>query len=143
MSRFMVEHLLDQIPDLEDRYRRAKARGDWREGADCLREAARVKRMLAEYHKGNKREALKLLEKAESWLAKAKTLEEKQAFPEPPEREAAGAEGEGDGKKESDWLLKERPDISFADIAGLDDAKEQIRIRMVYPFLNPDLAEKY
>jgi transitional endoplasmic reticulum ATPase len=142
MSRFMVEHLREQIPALEERFRKAKSRSDWEDGADCLREAARVARMLVDYHKGNPKEAKEYLSKAERWHAKAEELTERKAFPDPPKREAAGGPDEEDDKA-SDWLLRERPDLSFDDIAGLDDAKEQIRIRMVYPFLQPDLAEKY
>ncbi len=37
----------------------------------------------------------------------------------------------------------ERPSISFDDIAGLEDVKEQIRIKMIYPFLHPEKAKKY
>lgn len=41
------------------------------------------------------------------------------------------------------WVVRERPRVRFDDIAGLEDVKEQIRLRMVYPFLHPELAERY
>ncbi|MFA9565690.1 MAG: aminotransferase class III-fold pyridoxal phosphate-dependent enzyme, partial [Acidimicrobiales bacterium] len=31
----------------------------------------------------------------------------------------------------------------FDDIAGLDDVKEDIRLKMIYPFAHPELARKY
>ncbi|MHC4778891.1 MAG: AAA family ATPase [Planctomycetota bacterium] len=160
MSRDMLQHWMDQIPDLEDRYKRAKARGDWSEGASCLREAAKVQESLCLYYferarkseerdntsdaEWARKEGSRRLTKAEAWAAKANRISELGGFPAPAKREAVegGADDEVE-KKESDWLLKEKPEITFDDIAGLEDAKEQIRVRMVYPFLNPDLAEKY
>ena len=49
----------------------------------------------------------------------------------------------GEEDKSAGWLVQERPDIRFDDVAGLEDVKEQIRIKLLYPFTHPDLAEKY
>ena len=49
----------------------------------------------------------------------------------------------GDDEKSSGWLVGERPNISFEDVAGLDEVKEQIRIKLLYPFTHPELAEQY
>lgn len=43
----------------------------------------------------------------------------------------------------SPWLVAERPRVTFADVAGLERVKEQIRLRMVYPFTHPEQAEHY
>lgn len=43
----------------------------------------------------------------------------------------------------SAWRVRRRPETRFDDIAGLDEVKEQIRLRMVYPFLHPELAERF
>jgi transitional endoplasmic reticulum ATPase len=43
----------------------------------------------------------------------------------------------------NDWVVKERPTVRFADIAGLEDVKEEIRLKMVYPFEHAELAEKF
>ncbi|MFQ5490287.1 MAG: ATP-binding protein [Phycisphaerae bacterium] len=48
-----------------------------------------------------------------------------------------------DGADASEWIVKDRPDIGFDDIAGLDDVKEDIRLKMIYPFNHPDLAKRY
>lgn len=48
-----------------------------------------------------------------------------------------------DGADASDWVVREKPDISFDDIAGLDDVKHEIRMMMLYPFLHPDLAQEF
>ena len=49
---------------------------------------------------------------------------------------------EGDDN-EKDFAITERPTTRFTDIAGLDDVKEEIRLKMVYPFQHADLAEKF
>ena len=47
------------------------------------------------------------------------------------------------GTSASDWIVKDKPTIGFDDIAGLDDVKEEIRLKMIYPFAHPELAKKY
>jgi len=42
-----------------------------------------------------------------------------------------------------EWTLSEKPKLRFADIAGLEDVKEQIRLKMILPFTFPDKAKKY
>jgi transitional endoplasmic reticulum ATPase len=65
-------------------------------------------------------------------------------------REAAAAKKAGapsaDDPKEGvpkEWTLAEKPKIRFDDIAGLEDVKEQIRIKMILPFTHPEKARKY
>ncbi len=53
-------------------------------------------------------------------------------------------EKEGDsGADAADWIVKDKPTIGFDDIAGLEDVKEEIRLKMIYPFQHPELAKKY
>src|SRR6185436_822702 len=59
-----------------------------------------------------------------------------------PSSAAESSEGE-DGKNASDWIVRERPSIRFDDVAGLDDVKEDIRLKMIYPFQHPELAERF
>lgn len=49
-------------------------------------------------------------------------------------------EGGGDA---ADWVVREKPDIGFEDIAGLEDVKTEIRLKMIYPFTHRDLAHRY
>lgn len=51
-------------------------------------------------------------------------------------------EDEG-GTDASDWIVRDKPDIGFDDIAGLEDVKQEIRLKMIYPFQHPELAKKY
>ena len=60
----------------------------------------------------------------------------------PHSNQESTAEGEGD-KSASQWIVKEKPKIRFDDVAGLDNVKEDIRLKMVYPFEHPELAERF
>src|SRR5262245_40656516 len=36
-----------------------------------------------------------------------------------------------------DWMVHDKPTIGFDDIAGLDDVKQELRLKMIYPFEQP------
>ncbi|MBW2974051.1 ATP-binding protein [Candidatus Woesearchaeota archaeon] len=44
---------------------------------------------------------------------------------------------------EKKWVPESRPDINFSDIAGLDDVKNQVMLRMVIPHTNKAAARRY
>jgi transitional endoplasmic reticulum ATPase len=67
--------------------------------------------------------AEKLLQKAKSLKIKDKVLEE------------AG--------ESASFALQEKPKVTFDDVAGLDDVKEEIKNKLIYPSLYPDKAELY
>ncbi len=48
-----------------------------------------------------------------------------------------------DSSKAEDWVVRDKPNVRFADIAGLDDVKAEIQLKMLYPFQHPELAQKY
>lgn len=61
-----------------------------------------------------------------------------------PGARARQPEKEGDnGADAGDWVVREKPTIGFADIAGLEDVKQDIRLKMIYPFTHPELAQRY
>jgi transitional endoplasmic reticulum ATPase len=60
-----------------------------------------------------------------------------------PQKESAASSGDDEGKSADQWMVRERPSIRFDDVAGLEDVKEDIRLRMIYPFEHRDLAEKF
>lgn len=74
---------------------------------------------------------------AQKLLDKAKSLRTRLERPDP----ALAADPEGG--EETGFVALEKPDVDFSQIAGLEDAKEQIRLRMIYPFQNNDLANLY
>ena len=51
-------------------------------------------------------------------------------------------ESEG-GASADQWIVKEKPSLRFDDVAGLDDVKEDIRLKMIYPFQHPELAARF
>jgi len=122
-----------------------------------LRNFERLKtRGIRAYREGRSREArFSLLKAAESLLKIARRSEE----PFRSERTKAAneligmarsvgnlepAEAEATGESAADaWELMDRPDVTFDSVAGLDEVKEEIRLRMVYPFTHPELAERY
>jgi transitional endoplasmic reticulum ATPase len=57
-------------------------------------------------------------------------------------RDRARAEEEG-GPAAADWVVREKPSVHFADIAGLEDVKEEIYLKMIHPFRHPELAQRY
>ena len=72
----------------------------------------------------------------------AKECDQRKARPKSGRRRAREKE-EDSGADVSDWIVKDKPDLGFDDIAGLDDVKEDIRLRMIYPFSHPELAKRY
>jgi len=50
---------------------------------------------------------------------------------------------EDEGPNAEDWIVRDKPKLGFDDIAGLDDVKEEIRLKMIYPFAHPELARQY
>lgn len=77
------------------------------------------------------------LRKARELIDLAKNVRKKRKEAATP---APAAEKEGVPKE---WTLSEKPRVRFDDIAGLDDVKEQIRLKMIYPFTHREKAKKY
>lgn len=63
-----------------------------------------------------------------------------------PKRRARSSAREGaddSGVDAAEWIVREKPDISYDDVAGMEDVKQEIRLKMIYPFAHPELAERY
>lgn len=54
-----------------------------------------------------------------------------------------GGRDEDSGPSADEWIVREKPTVRFDDIAGLDEVKEELYLRMIYPFRHPDLARHY
>lgn len=57
-------------------------------------------------------------------------------------KDQEGKGGEG-GTATGDIKMLQKPNMTFADVAGMDKMKEEIREAVVYPMINPELARKY
>lgn len=127
----------------------ARRAGQWDSARVYLLEAARAMVELSkdatgeELKEARRQTAAKLLELAKD-CERAKTENRK--------RPAASRKGNDNGEKSSEgessanadqWIVKEKPSIKFADVAGLDHVKEDIRLKMVYPFEHPELAQRF
>jgi len=55
-----------------------------------------------------------------------------------PQQEAEGGESKG-GR----FLLRQKPEVSFRDVAGLEEVKQKIRELIIEPFLHPEKARKW
>lgn len=54
-----------------------------------------------------------------------------------------GMQEDEDGAEASDWIISEIPTIGFEHIAGLEDVKQDIRLKMLYPYAHPELAQQF
>ncbi len=73
------------------------------------------------------------------YRAKLRSLE-REAVQAIAEAEEYDVEVKGDGDDIApEFVLKEKPNVTFDDIAGLEDAKRAIREAIVYPIQRPDL----
>ena len=139
--------------DTFERYRQkgldARRAGQWESARMYLLEAARAMTLLARDAEGDELQqarrdtAARLLDLARDCDA---ANQQNRARPNlkrrPHSNQESTAEGEGD-KSASQWIVKEKPKIRFDDVAGLDNVKEDIRLKMVYPFEHPELAERF
>jgi transitional endoplasmic reticulum ATPase len=122
----------------------ARRAGQWDSARIYLLEAARAMLELSKQAQGDeliqaRREtAAKLLELAKD-CEKAKTENRRQSTG--PARESTS---DSESTTSADqWLVKERPLLRFDDVAGLEDVKQDIRLKMIYPFEHADLAAKF
>src|SRR4051794_13678949 len=129
----------------------ARRAGQWDSARVYLLEAARAMVELSkdatgeELKEARRQTAAKLLELARD-CERAKTENRKRPAASRKSGNNNGDEksSEGESGPNADqWIVKEKPSIKFADVAGLDHVKEDIRLKMVYPFEHPELAEKF
>jgi len=86
------------------------------------------------------KQAMKLLELAKNVKQKRRAVREKAAARAAP---GGGSSAEDSDEVPDEWLVEEKPSLRFGDIAGLEDVKEQIRVKMIYPFTHAEQAKKY
>jgi transitional endoplasmic reticulum ATPase len=133
-----VRFAMENFERYKERGLRAYREGDWRDARYSLLKAAEYLFKVAAESEGRLREVRK--ERAADLVKMAKGIDVN-APAIPPRRRAAAAEGkEDDGQS---FQQAEKPDVDFDDIAGLDDVKEEIRIKVIYPVLHPDKADRY
>ncbi len=137
--------------DTFDRYKQkgldARRAGQWDSARIYLLEAARAMVELSKQAQGEDLQqarrdtASRLLELARDCEA-AKRDNRKSAIANRKSGPESSSESEGSSDAH-DWIIKERPSLRFDDVAGLEDVKEDIRLKMLYPFAHQDLAARF
>ena len=146
--------------DSFERYRQkgldARRAGQWDSARIYLLEAARAILELSKTAQGDELKSArremgqKLFDLAKD-CDRAKT-ENRRAAPMARRGTAGGASKENSGgsggtddeeKDASQWIVKDKPDLKFADVAGLEQVKQDIKLKLVYPFEHPELAQKF
>ncbi len=104
------------------------------QAAECMLELAETAKTaeLRDQHETYARELIEL----------ARDCDEAVSTKRPAPRAKARESDDGGGNA-ADWIVRDKPTIGFDDIAGLEDVKEEIRLKMIYPFRHPELAQKY
>jgi transitional endoplasmic reticulum ATPase len=140
--------------DTFERYRQkgldARRAGQWDSARIYLLEAARCMVALSkesggeELREGRRQMAERLLELAKD-CEQANRQKRAPSTNRAGSRSSASAEAteQGEGASASQWIIKQRSGLRFDDIAGLEDVKEDIRLKMLYPLQHPDLAERF
>lgn len=108
--------------------------GNYLDAAKLYRKAAEILRVIVSHRPGDPL-APTYRELARSYERKAKQLEEGAKVKLP----SGGHESEDLEKLIEDIVVRERPDVRFEDIIGLDAAKQAIMDSIVYPTKRPDL----
>ena len=123
-----------------------KGRGENESARRLFLQAAEKLMLAAGQSQGSLRETRKKL--AEEMLAEAQALKLAPGKPAPdkaaaPAGNKAHSASIGDDEQAASWQVQEKPDVKFKDVAGLEEVKEQIRLKLLYPFTHPDLAKQY
>lgn len=58
-------------------------------------------------------------------------------------RERSSGSDDENSANAQNWVVREKPNVRFADIAGLDEVKEEIYLKMIHPFQHRELAAHY
>lgn len=117
-----------------------KARGDYPAARRAFLQASEKLMLAAGQSRGTLQRTRQKL--AEDLVAEANAL--KQASPTASSLATASHPVTiGDDEQAASWLVSEPPNVTFSDVAGLEDVKEQIRLKLLYPFSHPELARQY
>lgn len=134
-----VRFAMENFERFKERGLRAYREGDLRDARYSLLKAAEYLFQVASKSEGKIREVRK--QRAGELLKMAKGIDP--SAPPPKRRRARSADGEGKDDDAKPFDVVEKPDVNFSDIAGLEDVKEEIRIKLIYPVLHPEKADHY
>jgi transitional endoplasmic reticulum ATPase len=128
----------------------ARRAGQWDAARVYFLEAARVMvalskqattEPLAEARRATAEKLLDLARDCED--AKTSNRKTPATGPRKSESQSESGQNEDAGKNAADWIVKEKPKLRFDDVAGLEDVKTDIKLKMLYPFAHPELAQRF
>ncbi len=131
----------------------AERAGRWQEAANQYRLAARCAYESASATKGSARESL--TRRGDMLVAIADALDKKAKQQKEQTKTAPAAAGSGksasrtqpvsNSSDESNtvWQAERKPNVTFDDIAGLDDVKQAIRERIILPRKHPEIFSQF
>jgi transitional endoplasmic reticulum ATPase len=138
--------------DIFERYKTkgldARRAGQWETARHYLLEAARTMLELSkqahgeELRNARRDTAQKLLDLARDCQKAQQENRRAPGVSRTRARDEASAEGESAASADQ-WIVKEKSNLRFDDVAGLDDVKEDIRLKMLYPLQHPELAQRF
>lgn len=133
-----MQHLVEGFHESKEAAVAALRRGDIEEARRQMLKAAEYLLKLADRSTGKIRQMR--IENANRLISQAKTLKERaQSVRITTKKEAA----EQEGTRAERFIVREKPDIGFEDIAGLEEAKAVIMVKVIHPLKNPEMAKKY
>ena len=88
-------------------------------------------------------DAFELLDIAAELKAKARKQSKESVSRVLSEAAGGGAGGRDEDEPPSNWELQERPSTRLDDVAGLEEVKETLREKVIYPFQHPEVYERF
>jgi transitional endoplasmic reticulum ATPase len=134
-----MDFYLRNFKQFKARGMKAYKEGDGKEARYCFLKASEYLFKLARGSTGAIRETR--IENAKRMAEMAKKVEVGLKSRKPGTKKAV-AKDEGDEGK-GKFKVIERPKLKLADVAGLEDVKEEIRIKLIYPVAHPEKAKKF
>ena len=110
------------------------------QAAEALLQAAQASHLTLKESRA--RLAQQLIEEAEA-LKHLSPTQKKPVAGKGSQKDASVPLNAEDAERLESWLVQDRPSVRFDDIAGLEEVKQQIRLKLLYPFQHPELAEQY
>ena len=104
-------------------------------------EAAKFTYNLAEQSDGMLRNAY--LSNAQDLTGIAEKLKEKMKTASPATVASSNAAGGGEGESGGKCRIAERPNVRLDDVAGMEEAKKQLRLRVIEPLKRADEAKRH
>ena len=140
-----MSFIADKKRQHEDSAEKALNKKDYAKAFFHTAKAAECGLKLAEQHDGKiasryVADAYDLIEIASQMKTKALTKQEKvkQAI-----KEGHSDTAKSDEELEKSYQLREKPDLRLADVAGMDEVKQILREKVIYPFQHPEAYERF